>query len=44
MSFEHRMGCLKDLKALGFQTGCGFMVGSPYQTPETLAKDLKFVE
>ena len=32
------MGCLKDLKALGFQTGCGFMVGSPYQTPETLAK------
>lgn len=44
MSFKHRMGCLKDLKALGFQTGCGFMVGSPYQTPETLAKDLKFVE
>ena len=44
MSFEHRMGCLKDLKALGFQTGCGFMVGSPYQTSETLAKDLKFVE
>lgn len=44
MSFKHRMGCLRDLKALGFQTGCGFMVGSPYQTPETLAKDLKFVE
>ena len=44
MSFKHRMGCLKDLKALGFQTGCGFMVGSPYQTPETLDKDLKFVE
>lgn len=44
MSFENRMGCLKDLKALGFQTGCGFMVGSPFQTPEALAKDLKFVE
>lgn len=44
MSFENRMRCLSDLRALGFQTGCGFMVGSPGQTPETLAKDLKFVE
>ena len=44
LSFDNRMGCLKDLKDLGFQTGCGFMVGSPYQTPETLGKDLKFVE
>ena len=23
MSFEHRMQCLRDLKALGYQTGCG---------------------
>ena len=44
MSFENRMRCLRDLKALGFQTGCGFMVGSPFQTPQTLAEDLKFVE
>lgn len=44
LSFQNRMRCLRDLKGLGFQTGCGFMVGSPYQTPETLAKDLKFVE
>ena len=44
MSFENRMRCLRDLKALGFQTGCGFMVGSPGQTPQTLAQDLKFVE
>lgn len=44
MSFEHRMGCLRDLKDIGFQTGCGFMVGSPGQTPETLAEDLKFIE
>lgn len=44
MSFENRMRCLRDLKALGFQTGCGFMVGSPGQTPQTLAEDLKFVE
>lgn len=44
MSFDNRMRCLKDLKELGFQTGCGFMVGSPFQTAQTLAKDLKFIE
>jgi len=44
MSFEHRMKCLQDLKDIGFQVGCGFMVGSPYQTSTTLAKDLKFIE
>ena len=44
LSFENRMRCLKDLKAIGFQVGCGFMVGSPYQTAEHLAKDLKFIE
>ena len=38
------MNCLKTLKTLGFQTGCGFMVGSPFQTTEMLAKDLKFIE
>ena len=44
MSFEHRMNCLKDLKEIGYQVGCGFMVGSPYQTPQMIAKDLKFLE
>ncbi len=44
MSFEGRMNCLRDLKDLGFQVGCGFMVGSPYQSVQTLAKDLKFIE
>lgn len=44
MQFESRMRCLSDLKKLGFQTGCGFMVGSPFQTTETLAKDLKFIQ
>lgn len=43
MSFEHRMRCLRDLKELGFQVGAGFMVGSPGQTPETLAADLDFL-
>ena len=44
MSFKTRMECLKNLKKIGYQTGCGFMVGSPYQTTENLAKDLKFIE
>ena len=44
MSFDNRMRCLRDLKEIGFQVGCGFMVGSPYQTTETLAEDLKFIE
>ncbi len=44
LSFDNRMECLKNLKKLGFQTGCGFMVGSPYQTNKTIAKDLKFIE
>ena len=42
--FEERMRCLRDLKELDFQVGCGFMVGSPYQTSAMLAKDLKFIE
>ena len=44
MSFDDRMRCLQELRELGYQVGCGFMVGSPYQTSATLAKDLKFVE
>ena len=43
MSFEHRMNCLKQLKELGFQTGAGMMVGSPYQTADCLADDMGFL-
>ena len=44
MSFENRMRCLYDLRALGYQVGCGMMVGSPHQTDRHLAEDLKFIE
>lgn len=44
MSFDNRMNCLKNLKEIGYQVGCGFMVGSPYQTSLHIAKDLKFIE
>ena len=43
MSFDNRMRCLQDLKDIGFQVGCGFMVGSPFQTVETLWQDLQFI-
>lgn len=44
LSFDERMRCLFDLKSLGYQVGCGFMVGSPYQSAKELAKDLFFVQ
>ena len=44
LSYENRIRCLHDLKELGFQTGCGFMVGSPYQTTENLANDMIFLQ
>ncbi len=43
MSFDNRMRCLRDLRDIGYQVGCGFMVGSPFQTSATLAKDLAFI-
>lgn len=44
MSLKNRKKCLRDLKEIGYQTGCGFMVGSPYQTVETLYEDLMFIK
>lgn len=44
MSFKARIACLGILREIGFQVGCGMMVGSPYQTAENLAADLKFIE
>ena len=44
MTLSTRRQCLYDLKEIGFQVGCGFMVGSPYQTPEHLAADLLFIK
>ncbi len=43
MSLKNRKRCLRDLKEIGYQTGCGFMVGSPYQTVETLYEDMMFI-
>lgn len=44
LSWQNRMECLQNLRALGYQVGCGFMVGSPYQTVDMLAEELQFIE
>ncbi len=44
LSLAHRMDCLSTLKDIGYQVGCGFMVGSPGQTPEMLVSDLRYLQ
>ena len=44
MSLDNRKECLRNLKKLGYQTGTGIMVGSPYQTLENIAGDLVFMQ
>lgn len=43
LSPERRKECLRQLKEIGYQVGAGFLVGSPWQTPELLAEDLGFI-
>jgi biotin synthase len=44
MSLAERKQCLWDLKKIGYQTGAGFMVGTPHQTPDCLLQDIRFLE
>lgn len=44
LSLSHRKQCLYDLKEIGYQVGCGFMVGSPGQTIDTLYEDFCFIK
>lgn len=44
MSGENRKRCLYDLKEIGFQVGCGIMVGTPFQTIEHIYEDLVFMQ
>lgn len=44
MSFDTRRQCLHHLKNIGYQVGCGFMVGSPFQTTDCLVEDLLFIK
>ncbi len=44
LSCADRKRCLWDLKEIGYQVGCGFMVGSPFQTLENIYEDLIFIK
>ncbi len=44
MSWKNRMECLDNLKKLGYQTGCGVMIGSPEQTVECLVDDMLYMQ
>lgn len=44
MSLRNRKKCLYELKQIGFQVGCGFMVGSPFQTVDHIVEDLLFIK
>jgi biotin synthase len=44
MSSTNRKKCLYDLKKIGYQVGCGFMVGSPNQTIDHIIDDLLFIK
>ena len=41
---NNRIRCLSDLKEIGYQVGCGFMVGSPYQSLDDIIRDLYFIK
>lgn len=41
---QNRQECLYNLKEIGYQVGCGIMIGSPYQTTEHLAEDMMFMK
>ncbi len=43
LSLNNRKQCLFNLKKIGYQVGCGFMVGSPYQTIDCIIDDLLFI-
>lgn len=43
MNLSDRIECLNNLKKIGYQVGCGLMVGSPYQTINNLVEDLRFI-
>ena len=42
-TLDNRLRCLRDLKEIGYQVGCGFMVGSPGQGTKQLVKDLLLI-
>jgi len=44
MTLASRQKCLRDLKELGYQVGCGFMTGSPGQTLDHIVDDFFYIK
>ena len=44
LTIGNRKRCLADLKEIGYQVGCGIMVGSPGQTREHILEDLRYMK
>ncbi|HEX3022262.1 MAG TPA: [FeFe] hydrogenase H-cluster radical SAM maturase HydE, partial [Lachnospiraceae bacterium] len=44
LSLSNRKQCLFNLKEIGYEVGCGFMVGSPHQSLDTMVDDLNFIK
>lgn len=44
LTLKNRIECLYNLKEIGYQVGCGFMIGSPYQTVDNIVQDLRFIK
>ncbi len=44
MSYDNRIQCLHNLREIGYQVGCGFMVNSPTQTDTDLLADIRFIQ
>lgn len=42
MDFKQRLACLDNLRKLGYQVGCGNIIGLPGQLLETIAQDILF--
>lgn len=44
LSAANRQQCIRNLQKIGYQTGCGIMVGSPGQSTEHLIDDLLYMQ
>ncbi|MDR2395914.1 MAG: [FeFe] hydrogenase H-cluster radical SAM maturase HydE [Endomicrobium sp.] len=44
MNLKNRMQCLENIKKIGFEVGSGIMVGLPWQTLESIAKDIIYLK
>ncbi len=44
LSGANRKQCLRNLKEIGYQVGCGIMVGTPFQTVGNIYEDILFMQ